>query len=210
MRGTPMIDTVRSDDVAAESRPLITGARRILLLTAGAVLGMFGVAPVAAADDAGPLYRLVDTSAQRLLTADPVAESKWVNGGSIEDEARANQVLDTTGADARNLGLDETFVRRAFENQIHATEGVEYTLFGQWKFDPAHTPKSAPDLNEIRTAIDGFNRAMVTEMVEQRDVLFGGGCRAALDAARTSVANDRALDPLYRHALDFATSSYCV
>lgn len=207
-----MINVLRCEGASVErgrSRSKIKGARCTLLLTAGLVLGMGTVAPVAAAGGDGPLYRLVDTSAQRLLTADPVAQSKWVNGGSIEDKARADQVLTATGLDARNRGLDEKFVRRAFENQIHATEGVEYTLFGQWKFDPVHAPVSAPALDETRSAIDGFNRTMVAEMVDQRGVLFGPGCNGALEAARTSVANDRAFDPLYRRALDFATSTYC-
>jgi chorismate mutase len=178
-------------------------------MTAGVIVGMCSVAPVASADEPGPLYQLVDTAAQRLLTANPVAAFKWVKGGSIEDKARADQVLDAAATDARNRGLDEDFVRRAFENQIHATEGVEYTLFGQWKFDPAHAPTSAPELSQTRTAIDGFNRALVTEMVNQRVVLFSGSCGQVLDAARSAVAQDRALDPFYRHALDVATSTYC-
>jgi chorismate mutase len=188
---------------------MIITVRRIVIVIAAAVLGVCGAAPLAYADESGPLYRLVDTAAQRLLTADPVAAFKWVNGGSIEDSARANQVLAAVGADAHNRGLDEKFVRRIFDNQIHATEGVEYTRFGQWKLDPAHAPTSALELSQTRTAIDDFNRAMVAEMAAQRDVLFGRGCAAALDAARASVVAERILDPLYRQALEVATSSYC-
>jgi chorismate mutase len=188
---------------------MVIAMRSVVVVVVAAVLGVCGAVPMAYADDSGPLYRLVDTAAQRLLTADPVAAFKWVNGGSIEDSARANQVLDAVGADARNRGLDEQFVRRIFENQIHATEGVEYTRFGQWKLDPAHAPTSAQDLSQTRTAIDNFNHAMVAEMSAQRDVLLGRGCAAALDAARASVVGARALDPLYRQALDFVTSSYC-
>ncbi|WP_199255959.1 chorismate mutase [Mycolicibacterium mengxianglii] len=188
---------------------MIHPVRRIVLVTAGVLLGLCSAVPVAYADDPGPLYRLVDTAAARLLTADPVAAFKWVNGGSIEDSARAGQVLNAAGADARNRGLDENLVRQAFENQIHATEGVEYTRFGQWKFDPTHAPTSAADLSQTRSAIDEFNRALVAEMATQRDVLFNRNCAGALDAARTSVAAARQLDPLYRQALDVATASYC-
>ncbi|MGV9803305.1 chorismate mutase [Mycobacterium sp. NPDC003449] len=184
-------------------------AVRTVLVAATALLGACGALPVAYADDSGPLHRLVDTAAQRLLTADPVAEFKWVKGGSIEDGARANQVLDAVGADGNKRGLDERYVRRAFENQIHATEGVEYTRFGQWKFDPGHAPTSARDLSQTRTEIDDFNRVMVAEMTAQRGVLFSQGCAAALDDARSSVSSARALDPLYRRALEVATSSYC-
>ncbi|AKS35485.1 chorismate mutase [Mycolicibacterium goodii] len=179
----------------------------IALVTAA--LGACGAVTPAHADDASPLYRLVDIAVQRLQTADPVSASKWVNGGSIEDGARANQVLDAVAADARKRGLDETFVRRAFEHQIHATEGVEYTRFAQWKFDPAHAPTSAPDLAAPRAAIDGFNREMVAEMAAQRGVLQGGGCAQALDSARAAVTAARSLDPLYQQALGAATATYC-
>jgi chorismate mutase len=183
--------------------------RLIALLATCATLTAVTAAPTAHADDAGPLYRLVDTASQRLLTADPVAAVKWVDGGSIEDPARASQVLDNVAADASTRGVDEEFVRRAFENQVHATEGIEYSRFGQWKLDPAAAPTSAPDLSESRTAIDGFNRTMVSEMADQWGVLHGPGCTAALDDARQSVIAERGLDPLYQQALDFATHTYC-
>lgn len=178
-------------------------------MMAGALLTLGNAVAVAHADEPAPLYRLVDTAAQRLLTADPVAAFKWVNGGSIEDADRANQVLDSVGADARTRGLDETFVRRIFTDQIHATEGVEYTRFAQWKLDPERAPTSAQELFRTRVAIDDFNGSMVAEMAAQRSVLLDPGCTAALGAARASVAAARDLDPLYRQALDFATSRYC-
>jgi chorismate mutase len=165
--------------------------------------------PVARADDAGPLHRLVDTAAQRLQTADPVAAYKWVNGGSIEDPARVAQVLDAVGADASKRGIDPQYVRTAFTNQIHATEGVEYLLFGHWKFVPQVAPATGPDLSESRTAIDGFNKTMVEEMAAQWGVLHGPGCRAALDEARQAVTAERGLDLLHADALTVATGSYC-
>ena len=184
--------------------------RLIALAPACAALVAMTAVPAAHSDDASPLYRLVDTASQRLLTADPVAAVKWVKGGSLEDPARVAQVLDNVGADARDRGVDEAFVRRAFENQIHATEGIQYARFGQWKLDPAAAPTGAPDLAESRTAIDGFNRIMVDEMAAQRGVLQGAGCTTALNEARDDVIADRGLDPLYRQALDFATHTYCI
>ncbi|MDV3128373.1 chorismate mutase [Mycobacterium sp. 21AC1] len=188
---------------------MLNTVRRFVPATAAVLVGVCSSVPMAHADDAGPLYRLVDTAAQRLLTADPVAAFKWVKGGSIEDSVRANKVLDAVAADARNRRLDDQYVRRTFENQIHATEGVEYTRFAQWKMDPAHAPISAEDLSQSRAEIDGFNRDMVAEMAAQRDVLLGPGCAIALNIARDSVTAGRALDPLYRQGLDVATSSYC-
>ena len=168
-----------------------------------------GAAPVAHADEPIPLYALVDAAAQRLLTADPVAAFKWIDGGPIEDPARVRQVLDAVGADARDRGVDAEFVRRAFENQIHATEGVQYTRFGQWKLDPAAAPTTAPELSASRSAIDGFNRRIVTELALHWDSLAGPECAAQLANAERAVVADRGLEPLYEQALDFATHSYC-
>jgi chorismate mutase len=164
--------------------------------------------PLAHADD-DPLLRLVDTAAQRLHTADPVAAVKWIDGGSIEDPARVDQVLKTVGAQATASGVDPVFVKKVFTDQIHATEGIEYLRFSQWKFDPAAAPATAPNLSESRTAIDGFNQTMVAEMAAQQGVLHGPGCATALDAARAQVVTNQHLDPLYQQALTAATRNYC-
>jgi chorismate mutase len=180
----------------------------VLLATVGTLL-LTGPPAMAVADQPSPLFALVDAAAQRLATADPVAAFKWIDGGSIEDAARVRQVLDSVGADAAAQRVDEAFVRRVFSDQIHATEGVEYMRFGQWKLDPAAAPTTAPDLAASRAAIDGFNHTMVTEIALQWDSLRGPDCDVALDGARSSVSAARQLDPLYEQALDFATHSYC-
>lgn len=182
-----------------------TIAAAVGVLLTGLIVG----SPAARADEVSPLYRLVDASAARLQTADPVAAFKWVNGGSIEDAPRVQQVLDAVAADAGGHGLDPQPVREAFEEQIHATEGIEYTRFGQWKLDPGAAPTTAPDLSTSRAAIDGYNRQMVDEFALQRDSLHGPDCEASLESARTAVAADRGLDALYVDALRFATHSYC-
>ena len=188
----------------------MTRNRRVLSLVAGAVLAsQLFLSGIADAQPANPLYRLVDTAAQRLATADPVAASKWIDGGPITDVQRADQVLDAVGADASAQGVDPTYVRTVFTDQIGATEGIEYTRFGEWKFDPSTAPTTAPDLAESRTAIDGFNKTMVDEIALQWNSLHGPACSAELHAATDAVATDRRLDPLYRQALSSATRSYC-
>jgi chorismate mutase len=117
--------------------------RTAALLVAGSLL--VGALPAtASAEPASPLYRLVDTAAQRLATADPIAASKWINGGPITDVQRANQVLDAVSADATAHSIDQQYVRTVFIDQINATEGIEYARFGQWKFDPAGRPDHRP------------------------------------------------------------------
>jgi len=180
------------------------------LLVAGLlVVGMLGLPVNAHAEPASPLYALVDVAAQRLATADPVAAYKWINGGPITDPQRAGQVLDSVGNDAAAHGLDPQYVRTVFEDQIDATEGIQYTRFGQWKFDPATAPTVAPDLAESRSAIDGFNKKMVEEIALQWDSLQGPACAADLTNAKAAVVSARQLDALYQQALSSAARSYC-
>jgi chorismate mutase len=157
--------------------------RTAAVLVTGSML--VGAVPVAAsAEPASPLYLLVDTAAQRLATADPVAATKWLNGAR--------------------------YVRAVFTDQIGATEGIQYTRFAQWKFDPPTAPTTAPDLSASRTAIDGFNEVMVDEIALQWNSLRGPSCQAEIREATDAVAAARALEPLYRQALSSATRSYCL
>jgi chorismate mutase len=178
---------------------------------AAVVAAVMATAPgaTAHADDRSPLYALVDAAAQRLGTADQVAANKWHTGGPITDAPRVEQVLTAVSADAGARHLDTQQVRRIFTDQINATEGVEYSRFAQWKFDPAVAPTQTPDLAQSRAAIDGYNRTMVAELAAQWPLLHSPECAARLGAAKAAVADARALDPLYRQALDVATRSYC-
>ena len=83
----------------------------------------------AAADPAEPLYNLVDAATQRLQTADPVAASKWLNGGPITDPARVQQVLAAVSADAESLSVPTDYVTAVFTDQIDATEAIQYSRF---------------------------------------------------------------------------------
>ena len=169
-----------------------------------------GLPAVAHAQPVVPYYRLVDTAAQRLATADPVAAFKWIDGGPITDPQRAGQVLDAVAADANTHGIDAPYVRAIFTEQIAATEGIEYTRFGQWKFDPSTAPTTAPDLLESRSAIDGFNRTMVDEIALHWNSLHSPGCVTDLASAIDAVVAGRRLDGLYQQALSSATRSYCL
>jgi chorismate mutase len=171
-------------------------------------MATLSIAP-ARGDDANPLAALVDAAAQRLQTADPVAATKWINGGSIEDPPRVEQVLTAVASDATRRGVDSGYVRRIFTDQIDATTGIEYTRFGQWKLDPSSAPGVAPDLTASRGIIDRLNTEMVEQIALQWPVLHSPDCRRTLDDARAAVAGARMLDPLYQQALDFSTHSYC-
>jgi chorismate mutase len=183
--------------------------RSALFLGAALLAGQVGLAPAAQAQPVYPFYQLVDTAAQRLAVADPVAATKWINGGPITDPARANQVLDSVAADATAHGIAPEYVRTVFTDQIAATEGVEYTRFGQWKFDPNTAPTTAPDLSASRAQIDGFNKTLVDEIALHWNSLHSQGCGQDLSDAKAAVVAARGLDPLYQQALTTATRSYC-
>ncbi len=188
----------------------MTRNRSALLAGAVLLLGQLCLPATAAAQPPYlPFEQLVDTAAQRLATADPIAAFKWINGGSITDKARADQVLDAVAADATARGIDPQYVRVVFTDQIAATEGVEYTRFGQWKFDAATAPTYAPDLSESRLQIDGLNKELVEEIALHWNSLHSQGCAQDLSDAMAAVVAARRLDGLYQQALTSATKSYC-
>lgn len=174
----------------------------------GAVTAL-GCAAQAQASGEESLDGLVDAATQRLLAADPVAASKWLSGGPINDPARVQQVLKAVAGDAESSGLPREFVTTVFRDQIDATEAIQYSRFSWWKLDPMAAPTSAPDLSASRSVIDELNHRMVDEIAAQWAVLGSSDCPVRLGLAKSAVAADRGLDPLYRQALDAATRSYC-
>ncbi len=166
-------------------------------------------APAARATEPGALTNLVAAAAERLQTGDPVAASKWLTKGNIEDPERVAQVRTAVTAQAVAAGVDEDYVWQVFSDQIAATEAIQHSRFAQWKLDPAAAPTDAPDLSASRAAIDALNRQMVAEIAAQWQLLRSPDCAGARDEAVAVVADTRQLDALYRQALGFATGSYC-
>jgi chorismate mutase len=183
----------------------VTRTSLAIALTALAVTA----APITHADTVSPLEPLVDAAAQRLQNADPVAASKYLNGGQIQDPPREQQVLDSVAAAAEAQGADPGYVREVFRDQIDASVGVQYSRFSQWMLDPAIAPSAAPDLAETRATIDALNQTMVREIGVHWPTLHGPTCPAELGSAIVEVVADRQLDPLYRQALFYATHDYC-
>lgn len=177
------------------------------LLVTGLILG--GPPPLVSADDGAPLVELIDAAVQRLQTADPVAATKWLTGAAITDPVRVQQVLETVSTDAETAGVPGDYVTALFTDQINATEAIQYSRFSAWKLDPTTAPDSAPDLVGSRALIDGLNGRMVALIAADWPVLGAPDCPILLDAARNAVTQARQLDPLFRHALESATRSYC-
>jgi chorismate mutase len=183
----------------------ISNIGRILVVAASAC----SLATPARAESPVPLHDLIDAAAERLQIADPVAANKWLTGGSINDPARVQQVLDGVRADAESHGISVVFVQQVFTDQINATEGIEYERFAEWKFDASSAPGSAPDLAASRSRIDGLNHEMVSQIALQWPILHSPTCASEVATAVSDVSDARAFDALYRRALGVATRSYC-
>ncbi|MGZ4562350.1 MAG: chorismate mutase [Mycobacterium sp.] len=167
------------------------------------------LAPHARADTTSPLSELVDAAAQRLQVAEPVAAVKWNTHGAIEDPGRVREELAKLSAAATADHLDPGYVTRIFGDQIDATEAIEYSRFADWKLNPAGVPVAPPDLSASRSAIDGLNQAMLSQIAANWDTLHSPACAVDLDTARDGVIGTRRLDGLYQQALTTATRSYC-
>ncbi|MCW2729279.1 MAG: Periplasmic chorismate mutase precursor, partial [Mycobacterium sp.] len=136
-------------------------AVRVGIVAIGAALTLMAGPIQSHADAPSPLFALVDAAAQRLQTADAVAASKWTTGGSIEDHAREQQVIDAVTAAAKDRSIDTGFVENAFRDQIAATVAVEYGLFSEWMLVRACARPTARILSDSRTVIFALNTTMV-------------------------------------------------
>jgi chorismate mutase len=167
-----------------------------------------GVTRPTHADLPSPLSVLVDAAAQRLLTADPVAASKYKTGGPVDDPRREHQVLDSVALAAAAKNIDTGYVRDIFRDQIDATNAIQHARFAEWKLAPDSAPTTAPDLSAVRGIIDRLDQIMVNEIATRWDTLHSPTCGDDLNRAIAAVVTARKLDDLSRRALVYATHNY--
>jgi chorismate mutase len=170
-----------------------------------------GVEPMSRCETtfSNPLVGLVDIAAQRLQSAEPVAALKFKTGAVITDSRREQEVIDTVGAHAVAAGIDHTYVKDIFRDQIDATVTLEHNRFAQWRLDPTDLPDCVPELSACRAIIDVLNRIIVKEMALQWRSLRSTSCRTRLEDARNIVIDARHLDRSLQEALAYATQKYC-
>ena len=167
------------------------------------------VPPWARAEGADALTALVDSLAERLVIAEPVAAYKWSAHAAIEDPARVEQEISTLREDAAAAHVDPDYVARVFTDQIDATEAIEYRRFADWKLEPAAVPPPPADLAASRAVIDNLNTKILSHISLNWSLLNSPACAGLLHDARAEVTRQRNLDDLYRRALTAATASYC-
>ncbi|MCO8611724.1 chorismate mutase [Burkholderia multivorans] len=165
--------------------------------------------PVRADGDDTALTNLVALASQRLALAEPVARWKWANRQPIEDRPREAALLAAVEQRAVQAGLDASFARTFFEDQIAASKEVQNALFATWRATrpPEGTP---PDLaTSTRPALDRLTQKMLAGLARVAPLRDAPDCQARL--AR-SIANWKALtryDSSRTPALDTALTHVC-
>ncbi|MFI1328559.1 chorismate mutase [Streptomyces sp. NPDC020845] len=169
-------------------------------------------APASASVPAPPYGRLLpitDLSAQRLLTADQVAQAKWGTDSPIDDPERERQVLEAVAEQARALGADPEATVRIFRDQIEANKLVQRGLYRRWEADPAQAPTERPDLSKVRLEINRINGELVRAIAGSERARAERSCTGLLTVAALRVRHDRQLDALHSVALERALPSVC-
>ncbi|MFE6775852.1 gamma subclass chorismate mutase AroQ [Streptomyces sp. NPDC057702] len=157
----------------------------------------------------GPLRRLADLSARRLLTAGLVAAAKWGTDRPVDDPERERQVLATVARQAGQAGADPRDAVAVFRDQIEASKLVQRALHRRWRADPRQAPTQRPDLAVVRAEINRINGGLVRAIVASEDARAAPLCPLALPAEATRAGRDRAPDPLSGLALAVSLRSVC-
>lgn len=122
-------------------------------------------APSARADAADTaLTNLISLASQRLALAEPVARWKWANHRPVTDTAREQSLLADVDRQAHRAGVDPSFARAFFTDQIEANTEVQKALFDSWRTSqpPAEPP---PDLSSvIRPQLDRLTPQLIASL----------------------------------------------
>lgn len=161
------------------------------------------------ADSTGPLTALVDATAQRLQLAESVAAFKWSTQAAVEDPNREQQELAGLREDAAAQHLDPGYVVRVFGDQFNAMDAIEYSRFAEWKLNPGNVPAAPADLSASRSAIDGLNNKILSQIVLNWSLLASPACARQRNDASSETIRAHGFDDLYQRALSSATQSFC-
>jgi chorismate mutase len=163
----------------------------------------------AAQDDA--FVPLVRHLADRVMTADQVALSKWDSGRPVHDPQREAQVIANAVAAAPAYGLAAKDVEDLFTDQMEASKQVQYARLDAWKRQggaPAWERQSLSD--EIRPRLDRLQVEIMEDLRHLAPARKAADCPARLADAVERVARREAFDDVHRAALDRAVARVCI
>ena len=171
---------------------------------------MAGCATQAGAQE-GAFAPLLRHLADRLVTADQVALSKWDTGQSVYDPEREAKVIANVSAMAPAYGLVVTDAADVFADQIEANKEVQYALLNDWRragAAPTAPRQSLPDV--IRPRLDTLQKAILQTLHDASPARNGAECPTQVARDIEHVAREKSLDTLHRIALDRATARLCI
>ncbi|KAL7071052.1 hypothetical protein ACQ4LE_009987 [Meloidogyne hapla] len=112
------------------------------------------------------IKQFVNNANIRLSLAFGVALYKFVNHQNITDPVREKQLLDNMASKAKNISLNEDYVRSVFQDQIDANKQLQEFFVNSWNNSGKPNIK-VPDLkNDIRPKIDIINDNMLISLVK--------------------------------------------
>jgi len=158
----------------------------------------------------GAFAPLLRHLADRLVTADQVALSKWDSGQSVYDPAREAKVIANASAQAPAYGLAAPDVSDVFTDQIEANKEVQYALLNDWRragAAPTAQRQSLPDV--IRPKLDGLQKSILQALRDAAPARGHADCPMQVANEIGRVAQEKSLDSLHRIALDRATARLC-
>jgi chorismate mutase len=179
------------------------------VVAAGMLAGALGMSTAASADGGSTaLTNVVALAAQRLALATPVAQFKWQTGKSITDTPREQRLLADVADKAKTQGLDPSFARSFFGDQIEASKIVQNMLFEQWH--KSGGPKEpAPDLAAIRPKLDRLDATLIQALARVQTLRSQPDCQSELAQSLANWKQLSSFDSSQSEALTQALSHVC-
>jgi chorismate mutase len=159
----------------------------------------------------GAFAPLLRHLADRLVTADQVALSKWDSGQPVYDGAREAQVIANVSGEAPAYGLAPADVGNVFADQIEANKQVQYALLNDWRRAGAAPEAQRQSLRDvIRPRLDGLQKSILQALRDAAPARGRADCPVQVAKEVERVTREQSLDTLHRIALDRATARLCV
>ncbi|CAB3775748.1 chorismate mutase [Pararobbsia alpina] len=190
--------------------PLLSRSSSIFrhLVVAGLATSALAIAAPAAADGSTALTNVVALVTQRLALAPPVAQFKWQTGKSITDTSREQRLLADVANKAKTQGVDPSFARTFFGDQIEASKIVQNALFEQWR--KTGGPKEpGTDLAAIRPKLDQLDAALIQALARIQAIRAQPNCQSELSQSLANWKQLSSFDSSQSGALTQALSHVC-
>lgn len=147
--------------------------------------------------------QLLALQKSRLDVAGTVARSKWNSGAPIDDPARERIILDDVARRARDMGLDEQWTRRFFQDQFDAGKLVQRDLHRQWRQEQRPPFSNPPDLGlEVRPVLDRLTPEILAVLTQLQGRQCDPSVTRALQELTPEILGDAYPTPVQSKAIE--------